>query len=400
MRKLIIIGIAVAVLFVGAIAYLVVTTPKTALPLRFPLTPAQQLFVSRVPENAEAFAFVPTVAVVHAKLLANPVTQEPLLAWADRQPLPRSWILGGADLLVWRTGKATSFAVRFDPVRATLVRIWTTIAGPHDATWDGHVMLIGDAPAPSHPIDLALASGLPEGDAFVVQRVGARGAFPPIGRPAFSSVRITAADFVIASRARTDAPAGVTPIRASFPRGAMLSVAFATPPRILGDMNRVLGTDINDLVAEGGSIAVYDVDAGLLIPRPEGVITVAAGDRARAALAEYRKYVDLVGEAREFGGVIAVSFDRGSIDRYVKDEMVPAAWPATRWSARVTPATLLPVLRRLGDSPGLRFAAPRIHRSARDLRNWMGALERAESIEAAESVIGDVEELRVRVASK
>lgn len=400
MRKLIVILVIVLLAFGGAIAYLVITTPKSAPLLRFPLTAEQQQFVSRAPATADAFAFIPAAAVVHTKLLANPVTREPLLNWTERQPLPHAWILGGADVLVWRTGRATSFAVRFDTVRATVVRVWTTIAGPHDATWDGNVMMIGDATTATHRLDLTLANGLPEGDALVVQHNRARGAFPPIARPAFSSIHITPADIVIVSRAHTDEPAITAPILASFPKGAMLSVAFAQAPRILGDLNRILGTDIGALVSSGGAISVYDIDAGLLLPRPKGVIAVTADDRTRVAIEEYRKYVALVGEMTEANGKLLVSFDRTSLGLYLKDEMIPATWPATRWAGRVDPARLIPVLRRLGDSPGLRFAAPRIHRGARDLRNWIGALEHASSVEAAESVSGDVEELRVRVASK
>lgn len=400
MRKLIIIFIVVVLLFGGAISYLVLTTPKTAPLLRFPLTAEQQQFVARAPAGADAFALIPAAAVVHAKLIANPVTREPLLEWTERQPLPHAWILGGADVLVWRTGRTTSFAIRFDRVRATLVRVWTIIAGPHDAVWDGNVMLIGDAATSPHPLDLTLANGLPECDALVVQLNRARGAFPPIGRPAFSSIRITPADVVIVSRARAEEPDSSVPIRASFPKGAMLSVAFARPPRILGDLNRILGSDIDALVSSGGAISVYDIDAGLLLPRPNGVIAVQADDRSRVAIEEYRKYVELVGGIAEADGKLLVSFDRTSLALYLKDEMTPATWPATHWSGRIDPARLIPLLRRLGDSPGLRFAAPRLHRGVRDLRNWIGALEQASSVEAAESASGDVEELRVRIASK
>jgi hypothetical protein len=275
------------------------------------------------------------------------------------------------------------------------------IAGPHDATWDGNVMLIAEpVTAPSAPLDLALTSGLPEGDAFVVQLNRARGAFPPIGRPAFSSIRITPTELTIVSRAKTDDVAPAAPIHATFPKSAMLAAAFAEPPRILGDMNRLLGTDISGLVSNGGSIALYDIDAGLLLPRPKGVIAIPADDAGRIAIEEYRKYIEIVGEIREANGKLLVSFDRKSLGLYINDATVPAAWPATRWAGRINPALLLPVLRRLGDNPGLRFAAPRIYRSARDLRNWIDALQNADSVEAAESASGGVEELRVRVGSK
>ena len=106
------------------------------------------------------------------------------------------------------------------------------------------------------------------------------------------------------------------------------------------------------------------------------------------------------GQTGEKDGQLLVSFDQRSLGIYINDAMVEAAWPANRWAGRIDPSKLNPVLRRLGDNPGLRFAAPRVYRSARDLRNWIDALEKAESVEAAESATGGVEELRVRIVSK
>ena len=79
---------------------------------------------------------------------------------------------------------------------------------------------------------------------------------------------------------------------------------------------------------------------------------------------------------------------------------MPATWSATEWAVRLDPVRLVPVLRKSGDSAGLRFIAPRIHRGTRDLRRWIDALEQAGSVEAALSASGGVEELRVRVAAK
>jgi len=402
MRKLLLTLLVLGLIAGGIAFYLFSTTPKQSAGVRFALSPAQRALVAQVPNSAESFALIPTAAALEAKLRANPITRDAIESFAEKQALPRPWMLGGADLLVWREAGATSYAIRFDSVRATIVRIWTMIAGPHDASWDGNVMLIADSAAsPNTPVDLTLSNGLPEGDAFVVQRSNARGAFPPIARPVFSSLRITPKEITIVSRAQShELPPPTPPIQAKFPKGAMLAVAFADPPRILGDLNRFLGTDIGDLVSNGGSIALYDVDAGLLLPQPKGVIAIPADDRGRAALAKYTNFISLVGETREVNGQLLVSFDRRSVPAYINDATVAAAWPATRWSGRIDPAKLLPVLRRLGDNRALRFAAPRIYRSVRDLRNWIDALENAESIEAAESANGGIEELRVRVVSK
>jgi hypothetical protein len=407
MRKLLFILIALLAVIGGIAVYLVVTTPKSAEPIRFPLNASHRALLARVPASAEAFALVPSAALLHGKLLANPVTNEPVLQWTLEHELPRPWMLGGADVAIWKSGKTTSYAVRLDAFRAMFVRVWLLVSSNADAHWEGSTLIMHDAglvPAAAPPSDLEailrLAAGLPESDLFVVQRNSGRGAFPPIGRPAVTSVRVTASEVVLVSRAATTDVAEQREIRPRFPRGAMLAAAFAAPPHVLGDLNRLLGAQIDALVDEGGAIALYDVEGGTFLPRPKGIFVIPANERARAQMKDVERVAALVGETRDTGDQILVSFDRTSMGLYIKDEMVPATWPATLWAVRIDPKRLVPVLRRAGDSPGLRFAAPRLHRAARDLRRWMDALQQAETVEAAASVAGGVEELRVRVASK
>lgn len=406
MRTFLIILLVVVAIVGGVAAYLAATTPKTAGTVHFPLSSEDRALLAHVPPAAEAFALIPTAAVLQAKLRANPLTAEPVLRWTEEHELPRGWMLGGADIVAWKSGKGTSYAVRLDALRALLVRLWLLAASNADASWDGSTLIMhsgeaapGAAPAMTDEL-LRLAAALPEGDMLVVQRTSARGAFPPIGRPAVSSIRVTPAEVLLTSRAATDDVAESREIRATFPKNAMLSASFATAPRILGDLNRLTDTKIDALVDDGGSIALYGVDTGTLIPRPRGLIVIPADDEARAELSLASPMVDLVGETRDLGDRLALSFDRDSMRLYLEDTQVPATWPATRWSLRADPQKLVPVLRKSGDNPGLRFLAPRIHRGARDLRHWIDALERASSVEAADSVSGGVEELRVRVASK
>ena len=407
MRKLILVLIVLLGLVGAAAVYLVVTTPKSAEPIRFPLGESHRKLLARVPSSADSFGLIPSAAVLHGKLLANPVTREPILQWTHEHELPRPWMLGGADLAVWKSGKTTSYALRLDGVRALLVRAWLLMSSNADARWEESTLIMHDAvpaSAPAAPSDLEpllrLAAGLPEGDVFVVQRESGRGAFPPIGRPVVTSVRVTPAELLLVSRAATSDVAEQREIRPRFPQGAMLSASFAAPPRVLGDLNRLLGTKIDALLDEGGAVALYDVEGGTFLPRPKGVLIVPADERAREQMKNVERVASLVGETRDTGDQILVSFDRTSMDLYLKDAMLPATWPATRWSLRIDPKRLIPVLRRAGDSTGLRFAAPRLHRAARDLRRWMDALSEADSVEAAASVAGGVEELRVRIASR
>jgi hypothetical protein len=404
MRTLIIIVLVLALAIGGAVAYLVVTTPKTGEQVRLPLSPAHRALLGHVPAHAESFALIPSAALLHETLLANPVTRDPILQWTDEHELPRPWMLGAGSIVAWKSGKTTSYAIRLDGFRALLVRAWLLVASNAAARWEGSTLVM-HAPAASpagtdlEPL-LRLANGLPESDVLVVQRQSAKGAFPPIDRPAVSAVRITATEIVLVSRAASSDVREQREIRARFPRGAMLSAAFATSPRIIGDLNRLIGASIDSLIDEGGSLALYSVDTGTLLPRPRGVISFPADEQGRKQLAGVRQVAELVGETRDAGDQLLVSFDRTSMGLYLKDTFVPATWPATQWALRMDPKPLVPVLRKAGDNAGLRFATPRIHRAARDLRRWIDALEQAQTVEAADSIGGGVEELRVRVASK
>jgi hypothetical protein len=405
MRTLLTLLLILAVI-IGAIAlYLFATTPKESAGVKFPLTAEQRALVARVPAAADSFALLPTAGPLKDRLLANPVTRDPFLQWADTQEIPSPWMLGGADIVAWRDVKRTSYAIRVDTVRAFLIRIWMMWSSDVDARWDGVAFVInghGGAPIPQPQLDevLELAKGLPPGDIFVVQRNRVRGVFPPIGRPAVSSIRITPAEILVVSRAEGgggEARPATTP---AFAKGAMLAATFGEPPRILADLERLTGTNVNALVAGGGSIVIYDVDTGTLLPRPKGLIAVPADDARRAAMGQVNRLAELVGQRHDTGKELLVAFDRTSIPLYLKDAFEPGTLPATSWAVRVDPQKLVPVLEKAGDSTGLRLASGRLHRAARDLRRWISALEHAKSIEAAASTSGGFDELRVRIASQ
>ena len=79
---------------------------------------------------------------------------------------------------------------------------------------------------------------------------------------------------------------------------------------------------------------------------------------------------------------------------------MPGSWPSGKWAVRADPKRLVPILQRLGDSIGLRIAASRFYRSARDLGHWIEALQGAAVLEAADSEDASVEELKVRIGTK
>jgi hypothetical protein len=404
MRTLVIVVLIIVGIVAATGIYLAATTPDQPALLRIPLTAPQRSLLRHVPQSAEAFAYVPAAAAMHARVHQNGITRDAAASWFDEHEAPDPWMLGHADVVVWKDGRTTAFAVRLDKVRALLVRGWLLLSSTASVRWEGTTLLMHAAPdaTPSADLDafLSLANGLPEANALLFQREGGRGAYPPIGRPAVSSVALSSGDIIIVSRARTNEPPSASPSTGRFPADTMLAATFSAPPRILGDLSRLLGMRFDDLIARGGALSIYDVDTGTLLPRPKGVLVFPASDEARRQLGDLTTVISLVGEVKDTGSEIVVSFDRESMGRYAVASFHPARWPATEWALRLDPQRLVPVLRRAGDSAGLRLMAPRTHRAARDLRSWIDALEKAASIEAAASVAGGVEELRVRIAAK
>src|SRR5262245_15652945 len=308
MRKLFIAILAFVTILAGGAVYLVITTPKESAGVRFPLTEEQRALVAQVPASAEAFALIPTAAALEGKLRANPITRDALVEWEKEHSMPAPWMLGNADLLIWRDADGgTRYLVRTDGLRSLFVR-----SKPPGVPMD----------AAERESILALAAALPPGDAFVVQRGGSRGAFPPIERPAVTSVAVSAEAIELTSVGRVLNPAAVATAetdglrtRPTFPRGAILAATFAEAPRLVGDLNRLFGAKVSPLLENGGSIAIYDVDAGKLLPRPLGVIAIPADDASRAAFQELVSRVG-IGEAvgirartAEKDGQLLLSFD-------------------------------------------------------------------------------------------
>ena len=376
---------------VAAIAiYIIVTTPRQSAGVRFPLSGAQRALLAQVPQSAESFALVPTAAALEAKLRANPITADAVSQWEEKHSMPARWMMGGADLLLWRDADgATHYLVHADPLRSLFVRNENP-GPPMEATERDAI--------------LALANDLPPGDALVVQRAQSRGAFPPIARPAVTSVSVSNDAIELTSRAQATGN-GQPATTATFPRGALITATFVDAPKLVDDLNRLFGTKVSPLLANGGTIALYDIDARKLLPRPLGVIAVPADDARRAAfndIVDRAQVAEAIGvrvRTAEKDGRLLLSFD-DSIDTYLKGAFAPARWPANRWALRMDAQRMVPVARQLSESIGLRVASPRLFRSARDLERWIGGLERASTIEAADSDDGARETLKVRITAK
>jgi len=393
MRSLAIFVVILLVIVGAAAVYLVVTTPHD-----HPAERVSPALIRQVPADAQWFAIVPHAASLDARLRANPVTQAAIERWHATQRLPSPWMIGNADLIAWKSVDGMHYSVvGLDAFRALVVRI----AGRAD------ILTPPTGAADATIIDLA--AKLPPGDALVVQREGGRGAYPPIGRPAATSVEVTKDEIRLTSvspepRSGEGFPAqerggsfasSRSGLGTRFPNGAVLSAAFASPPRVIADLDRLLGSKVSGLFTDGGMLCIYDVDSRKLLPRPLGVIVLPDSPERRSAIASLKDFA----HTGEKDGMLLVSFDR-SIDQYQKDVFEQPETAGNEWTVRIDAPRLVPILKDFDKNVGARFVAPRLQRSARDLDQWIGGLEQAKLIDAAASIDSGTETLKVRISSK
>jgi hypothetical protein len=404
-KKFIIALAAIAAIVIAAIVFLHWTVPTKARGIRVPLTSEERELLASVPSSADSFALVPTAAAVYGKLQANPITADAVEKWAETHHLPQPWLIGSADLLMWNGSNGASYAIRLDVFRAFLVRLYLMLGNDVDGRWNNSTFLI-NAPAET-PIDAAeisrittLAAALPPGDALFVQRERDRGGFPPTRRPAVTSVQIAPSEIDLTTHAPADPAAKPKPLAARNSRSALLNATFATPPRVFDDLNRLLLTRVSPLVSDGGAVAIYDVDTGTLLPRPKGVIVLPPDDARRETLQKLVHDSEGLVQTAEQNGALLVAFDSSSIPHFMSDSFDQPRFDANLWSVRLDPQRLVPVLQRMGGSTGLRLAAGRLYRTTRELGTWIGPLQQASSIDAASSIHGDIEEMRVAITSK
>src|SRR5438876_7986990 len=123
MRKLFIAILAFVVVVAAIAIYFIATTPTRSAGVRFPLTAAQRALLAQVPQSAESFALIPAAAALEGKLRANPITHDAVESWEEKHSMPARWMIGGADLLLWRDADGgTHYLVQADPLRSLFVR--------------------------------------------------------------------------------------------------------------------------------------------------------------------------------------------------------------------------------------------------------------------------------------
>jgi hypothetical protein len=403
-RKFIFLILILGLIVAAIVIYLVATTPRSTEGLRLPLPPDQRALLSSIPSDADAFALIPTAAAAWRRFESNPITSEAAATWKRDANLPQPWMLGAADLVIWRMGDANHYAFRLDPFRAFVVRTYLLFSAA-EARVEGSTFFIGP-PAEGPPMAdavlsslLELAPALPRADALVVQNGDAQ-MFPPVERPAVSMVSVGEREIDIVSRARNPEPAARPSQAVTLPRGALLSAWFGEPPRVVGDVDRLIPGKISTLLGDAGSFILYDVESGRLLPRPRGLFVVPATPEARASAEKIRTVAELIGQVEVREEKILIALDDRSIPAFDAEQFSAIAFPATEWALRIDPSRMVPILHKLGDNLALRFAAPRVYRSVRNLRGWIGHLERARSIDAALVAGAGQEELRVRIVAK
>jgi hypothetical protein len=436
LRKLwIAVVVGVVLVALSMVVWVFVTMPHAPSRLYAPLTAGQRALLLHVPSSAESFALIGTAGAVYERLAANPITAGPLESWAAQQQMPSPRLaLGRADIVAWKSGKTVGYAVRPDPVRRLLLRIYQLVGAELEARWEGDTLLVDAPPEPTldaAEIDrlLAFGAGLPAANILVVQRESARGAFPPLPRPVLTSVEIGVRDVALTSRAvrPADETAMVAPHQIALSRSALLAAGFQKPPAAINDLNRLFGGKVSGLMEDGGSLALYEIDTHKLVPRPAGVIAVPPTADSAATFnafagAMFPSFlsrdmsdtshrtshgVDIVSrqglgyrvETARTPSDLLLAFDRSSIEAFITDDVERSA-TTSRWVVRIDPARLVPILQALGNNPGFRFAAPKLARSAQDLRGWAGYLTPASRIDGTLIDNGPYLELRASITSK
>ena len=187
MRKFVLVLVILALLAGAVAAFLIFTTPGTSTGVRFPLSGRDLALVAKVPADAEAFAVIPDAAGVHREMKSNPVLRDLIEEWTATQRLPAPWMIGGGDLVAWRVGKQTTYAIDLDPIRAAFVRLYLQLSNTTSA-----FLINAPAVQPIGSQDLSeiqsLSAGLPPGAARRTRPTPctARGADRRPSRPALT----------------------------------------------------------------------------------------------------------------------------------------------------------------------------------------------------------------------
>lgn len=423
MPKSLIFLILLLVVVAAPVVFLVATTPFGLESVELGRLADAQRLLSLVPGDAQDVAILPRAGAAIRAIQNHPVLRNAPEDDALASPfLP--FLLGRSDVVLWRAENSRGAVARLDPVRAVLLRVYASTSGDRlniSSAWGASVVSSGTPSSPdasSRSQWLALAPSL-RGHVFVIAAESSRAGFPPLARPALTALTFDGASIRTTSRAAHAKDVAVRDLSgARFPSSALIAAAVTECPRALKTIGKLFPFDICRLFANGGVIAIYDVDTRKLIPRLHGVIAVPAASApsglfdAALALEEHRNVggVDIVRkrmpgatfEVARRGDEVLIGLDKSSLEKYLGDNLMtpPPASARAGWVVRVRPDELSRVLGALHERKELSLLAPDVERTVRDLRDSTSLFAGASSAVAVRTEDGGWDVVTGEVGAK
>jgi hypothetical protein len=380
------------------------------------------------PDDTDVF-ILPEFGRLQNAIRRNPFSRQLLARETEARNLRMAGILlGSSDLVVWRENQAIVFATNARGARRWLLQMSARFGLVPPMREEGEFLLSGTGgTSGAGPVS---QPGPPlEGHFFIVHRVtGEEERYPPLPRPAVSAVTVDRRRFSVISQAEAVEAAALPALPATLqlPADAMLSIAFWQPNEAVRELDRFLPLNLYRLSSNGALLTIYELRRGKLLPRPEGFIALPENEETREAvgsLFNVSSFDELLGgggpvETRQVAGTridratrlgatveaarldesILVGFDESSLERFLSGAREEVQLrPGTVWKIRGDPRLLVPELRRIEGDRAIRFVAPRVIRSVRQLLGVLQYAEQARTMEATRLREGRIERLELSV---
>ncbi|HUP63907.1 MAG TPA: hypothetical protein VM557_01330 [Thermoanaerobaculia bacterium] len=358
-------------------------------------------FIGSAPIDTEEIILVPSFS--SAWRAYGPLLER-RLGEGEGLPAAAAWLIGASPTAIWTRPDSWGGATRPDPIRRFLIPFLAARFLDLRVEREGDIILF-------NPNDEPTIGEIPRdclsersGSAFVIRL--AEGGFPPIPRPAFTAISFDGDRLKIASCARGHEPLPTTSLTGvEMPSDALIAIRFAEPPPAIESIEKAVPIDLTRYLADGGSVALYGIETGGLVPRPSIVFGIRADDdRAAGIMAELdrattrgamklllgmgedrtrvvggvtvtrREGIGLTIEFARRGDELLIAFDGRSLEKLLSGGFVPTEDGEVSWHLRARPDQLLPVLDDLGSNPALRLFAEDFSRETRKLAAEIRAL--------------------------
>lgn len=380
------------------------------------------------PSDARQIVIVPTFGPLVRRLSNHTITSGGMDHVARRRELElAAMLIGASPVVAWEKDDAVTLVADVRGVRRALLS-FAAIVSPLPVGTRGEYVTFGQAgDAAGGTSDLTIPDL--SGELFVLHR-GGRDRYPPLERPAVSAVTVSDDRRVrISSVARRadDAPPVAAGVPFEVAEGSMITIVFWKKHSTLKELDRFLPVNLQRMAAGGAALTIYDVETGGLLPRPRGLFAVpqtAESLEAAATLFNTAVFPELgdtgvssrqVGEVKidrvkKLGATIEVArldgrilfgFDDTSLERYLRATRTTAKFtPDASWTVHADVAQLKPVVEKLEDHRGLRFAAPKVARSVKQTSSLLSTLPPGTLIGGSKSASGGFERVDLVIAAK